>query len=243
MDQHAAPPIKPVSAEPLTEAEYDRLEMLLDMGAEQGAMTLEEMHGFFAALICGPEVVAPSTYLNEVWGGEEAPFGSIEELREFLDLTMRQWNSIAEKLLSPDQVYMALLWTEEGEKLPRGNEWAEGFMRGIELCHDAWQEIFADDERFAMLLPVLALAHEHDPDPEMRTWKTPPSDELRENAVIGLSVAAQKLYDYFRGRGAQRPRAGRSVTRSAQPKIGRNDPCYCGSGNKYKRCCGAVTIH
>lgn len=24
----------------------------------------------------------------------------------------------------------------------------------------------------------------------------------------------------------------------AQPKVGRNEPCPCGSGNKYKRCCG-----
>ncbi|RKZ70382.1 MAG: hypothetical protein DRR19_33410, partial [Candidatus Parabeggiatoa sp. nov. 1] len=23
------------------------------------------------------------------------------------------------------------------------------------------------------------------------------------------------------------------------PKIGRNDPCSCGSGKKYKKCCGA----
>jgi preprotein translocase subunit SecA len=22
-------------------------------------------------------------------------------------------------------------------------------------------------------------------------------------------------------------------------KVGRNDPCYCGSGKKYKNCCGA----
>jgi tetratricopeptide (TPR) repeat protein len=27
--------------------------------------------------------------------------------------------------------------------------------------------------------------------------------------------------------------------RRAQPKVGRNDPCPCGSGKKYKRCCGA----
>ena len=24
----------------------------------------------------------------------------------------------------------------------------------------------------------------------------------------------------------------------AAPKIGRNDPCPCGSGKKYKKCCG-----
>lgn len=28
--------------------------------------------------------------------------------------------------------------------------------------------------------------------------------------------------------------------RRSEPKIGRNDPCPCGSGKKYKKCCGAV---
>jgi preprotein translocase subunit SecA len=27
--------------------------------------------------------------------------------------------------------------------------------------------------------------------------------------------------------------------RRAGPKIGRNDPCPCGSGKKHKKCCGA----
>lgn len=30
---------------------------------------------------------------------------------------------------------------------------------------------------------------------------------------------------------------GRPVQREA-PKVGRNDPCPCGSGQKYKKCCG-----
>ncbi|HTO04909.1 MAG TPA: YchJ family protein [Opitutus sp.] len=32
---------------------------------------------------------------------------------------------------------------------------------------------------------------------------------------------------------------GQTVRREA-PKVGRNDPCPCGSGKKYKKCCGAV---
>ena len=27
----------------------------------------------------------------------------------------------------------------------------------------------------------------------------------------------------------------------AGPKVGRNDPCTCGSGKKYKNCCGALS--
>ena len=26
--------------------------------------------------------------------------------------------------------------------------------------------------------------------------------------------------------------------RRSEPKVGRNDPCPCGSGKKYKKCCG-----
>ena len=28
--------------------------------------------------------------------------------------------------------------------------------------------------------------------------------------------------------------------RRAEPKLGRNDPCFCGSGRKYKKCHGAA---
>ncbi|ACB77489.1 YchJ family protein [Opitutus terrae] len=37
----------------------------------------------------------------------------------------------------------------------------------------------------------------------------------------------------------QQPEVGHTVRRET-PKIGRNDPCPCGSGKKYKKCCGAA---
>ena len=41
---------------------------------------------------------------------------------------------------------------------------------------------------------------------------------------------------YYMDGEARRPQAYRRV----EPKIGRNDPCPCGSGKKYKKCCGAA---
>ncbi len=32
----------------------------------------------------------------------------------------------------------------------------------------------------------------------------------------------------------------REVAKSMQPKVGRNEPCPCGSGKKFKKCCGAA---
>jgi len=34
------------------------------------------------------------------------------------------------------------------------------------------------------------------------------------------------------------PRKDERTVRRARPRVGRNEPCYCGSGLKYKRCCG-----
>ncbi|MBQ8002439.1 MAG: SEC-C domain-containing protein, partial [Clostridia bacterium] len=37
--------------------------------------------------------------------------------------------------------------------------------------------------------------------------------------------------------GSDAPAKSQPVRRS-EPKVGRNDPCPCGSGKKYKQCCG-----
>ena len=47
-----------------------------------------------------------------------------------------------------------------------------------------------------------------------------------------------------RGKGPRPPRTGgddviKQVKRD-EPKVGRNDPCPCGSGKKYKKCHGAA---
>ncbi|MXX19639.1 MAG: preprotein translocase subunit SecA [Dehalococcoidia bacterium] len=45
------------------------------------------------------------------------------------------------------------------------------------------------------------------------------------------------------GNGQARGRAGAATATAPRPggkKIGRNDPCYCGSGIKYKKCCGKL---
>ncbi|MGA2948731.1 MAG: SEC-C metal-binding domain-containing protein [Candidatus Sulfotelmatobacter sp.] len=37
--------------------------------------------------------------------------------------------------------------------------------------------------------------------------------------------------------------AHRSEPRRSASKVERNDPCPCGSGKKFKRCCGRVTVN
>jgi uncharacterized protein YecA (UPF0149 family) len=88
------------------------------------------------------------------------------------------------------------------------------------------------------------LGHQHKPEGSRAIEALEAEAEERHHAELEQAVArhpgeeevpppAGPTLDQLRGQAAERP-----ATR-ATPKIGRNDPCPCGSGRKYKRCCGA----
>jgi uncharacterized protein len=226
--------------EPLTDAELDRLGDFLE-GCKSGkAMNVEELDGFFAALIAGPETVMPSEYNRELFGGESPEFSSLEEARDILGLLMRHWNTIAGKLLT-DEAYVPLL-LEDKDGVAHGNDWAHGFMRGMHMRHDGWAELVNDEEHGGCLIPMMMLCHEHDEDPKMRP--NPITPEKREQVIAGMAAGLLGAYRYFRGqRGASAGIAFRREPKRNASKVGRNDLCLCGSGKKYKKCCGSETVN
>jgi uncharacterized protein len=95
--------------QPLTDAELERLTAVLTRFGDKGAMNLEQLDGFLAALICCPNLVPPSEYLPEIWGGNivlEEGFAAKPVMEDFLSLIMRHWNAIVDTLQSGD-VYNA----------------------------------------------------------------------------------------------------------------------------------------
>ena len=183
---------------PLNDTECDRIHTALSRFRSESAMkNLEEIDGFFAALICSPELAKPSEYLPEIWGGEIADdeaFADQQGAQDFLSLLFRHWNSIGGKLEGED-VFTPLLFEDE-EGTAHGNDWARGFMRGVHFHHAAWQELFVD-ELYSPLVPILALAYEHDPDPEMRPYKDGIDAERREKLILGVAVGVTAIYEYF----------------------------------------------
>ena len=79
------------------------------------AMNLEELDGFFAALVAGPETGLPSEYYPQVFGGsmeETCEFDSLDQVNATLGLLSRHWNTIAGTLYA-DEVYMPLLLEDD----------------------------------------------------------------------------------------------------------------------------------
>ena len=228
--------------DPLTDAELDRLGDFLESCDGGKAMNVEELDGFFAALIAGPEMVMPSEYYPEVFGGEMSDaceFSSLDKANEILGLMMRHWNTIA-ATLHKGEVYMPLLLEDENG-VARGNDWARGFMRGMHMRHDGWAELVNDDKNGGCLIPVMMLYHEHDKDPEM--CPKPISPEQREDVIAHMVAGLVGAYQYFREHARSDVTDHATEPRRSTQKIGRNDPCPCGSGKKYKKCCGGAAVN
>ena len=232
-----------MNPEPLSDTEFDKLADVLERFGDRRAMNLEMLDGFFAALICGPINVPPSEYLPEIWGGDmvnEPTFQTQPVLQEFISLLTRHWNVTCETLRS-GEVFLPLLLDDE-DGVARANDWANGFMRGMQMRREDWATLMDDEEHAGSLVPILALANEQHPDPEMRPYKEPISADMRGRLIAAAAAGVMAIYDYFE---AERilARRGAAPFRREEPKVGRNQPCPCGSGKKFKHCCGKVTLH
>jgi len=234
-----------MNPEPLTDSDLERLsDVLRTLGAKH-AMNAEQIDGFIAAIVCFRENIPERVYLPVIWGDDmvnEDTFATQPKLQDFLGLITRHKNATENELKS-GVVYTPLLLPDEGG-VYRANDWANGFLRGMSLRKAEWSTLLEDEDHGGSLVPILTLAHENDPDPKMRPYTEPMTAERRESLILGVAVGVMRIYKYFRNQGEMPHFDNISTTyRRIAPKTGRNEPCPCGSGKKYKHCCGKITLH
>jgi uncharacterized protein len=125
------------------------------------------------------------------------------------------------------------------EPLPAfGQVWALGFMYAVEAWPEEWAE--PSDKKAAKwhdvaLQAIVALTEDDEGEPELSPFSDdgPPSMSTeRLNTFADAVWSVYDLREIWRGIG---PRV-KTLHRADVP--GRNDPCYCGSGKKYKKCHG-----
>ena len=230
-----------------TDPELDRLQDVLNaIPAERDGMTIAELDGYVAALIVCPDTILPSEWLSGVWGGEHE-FADVAEAEATIAAVMGHYNRIARELAERPEDYAPVLEID-----PNGGEtlwepWIDGFERAMRLRPDAWEEIALsdDEEASASVSMIVALNEFYFGRSELTEEAEDELDRLAPGMipefVRNLNAWTKSRQIGKRGRGAagfhapsvhdDPPAFGR--------KVGRNEPCPCGSGRKYKRCCGA----
>jgi uncharacterized protein len=157
------------------------------------------------------------------------------ELAELVDLLMRLNNDIAAALLAGETVAPILYPVEDGSEAYDYAIWADAYVFGAGLAED-WYDLAGKraDDLSELLEPLFILNGmlREDAEKSGERWFAPAEEErLIAEIEENLPVIVQTIYNFWRNR-----RAGPAVSESS--KVGRNDPCPCGSGKKFKQCCG-----
>jgi len=126
---------------------------------------------------------------------------------------------------------------EDAALLTTGAEWVRGFFDAVNDFAADWQHAAdgEDAELHETLLKHVAAVAWPDGSPEMAAHaaahypkELPSRDDLIDEACFAVQDLRVWWLDH----------APRPPTRRVEPAPGRNDPCPCGSGKKFKKCHG-----
>lgn len=228
----------------MTELELDRLETLLASEIfKNEAMTLDTLQGFLCAVISGPDLIPPSVWLAEALG-ESPEYPSPAQAEETMGLMMKFYNTVASTLANKEDFDLILYNLEENPDELDYVPWCDGYVFGSQIGETNWFEAageYAEDlgdkmEVFFLLSGLL----KEDALERKEPWLSE-KEEKRRMALAREAFPATigTIYQFWL---AQRTIS--SPMRRESPKVGRNDPCPCGSGKKFKQCCGKEpTVH
>ncbi|MDD5056843.1 MAG: UPF0149 family protein [Sideroxydans sp.] len=229
----------------LSEKEMDELDSFLMSDATTNeVMLLDCLDGFLTALACGPAMPEPEVWMPRVWGptAADAPkFASAAQAARITDLLTRHLNAIVWSLQQDaehfEPVFDLQVYEGDEREYMDGEMWAHGFMTGINMQRENWQSLFESRYGPTALRPIYLLGAPDITEEEEALVETPAQ---REELSKQIPASIGWIYKFWAPqRRAADSANGISAEHETPKKISRNAPCSCGSGRKYKKCCGA----
>ncbi len=226
---------------------------LADPARPTGTLRYHELQGFLFAVASAPEVVPLSDWLPIIFGDQEVDYASRDEAQEILSQIMVLYNTantIGRDDASPlpvDGLFRDDILANFNDDAPIA-QWSRGFLLGHKWLEKLWEEYVPEslDEEFGATMMTLSFFSSRQLAEAFLAEATAPARSLESLAETMRRVFPDAVIQYAH--------LGRSIatallehaTEAPEPtrttKVARNAPCPCGSGKKYKRCCGA-TVH
>jgi hypothetical protein len=227
-------------------------EYLEEAGSE---MSLFGLYGLFYGCHAAPRPVMPAEFLPLIFGEEGAQFETDEDAQAMLDNVLSLWDLLGqcdaetEGLALPEIDYEA---DAEGAtyRIYDALALVGYFLEGLEIGGITFEELERKRKneteallRTTDLLNAYAGLIEKEKGPDNKKLEEAIEAIGRAELIIAGSLAGitaglkgERLHSA--GQSRQGPKA--KLTGFQEIKVGRNDPCPCGSGKKYKKCCGLV---
>jgi uncharacterized protein len=250
-------PPTPAPARDLTDAEFAELDDLLAETPEPlEPLDVVMLDGYLCGAIVQPVLLEPATWLAHVFDFEGRP------LPDAVDATWKQRttalisrrHAALNRALAEDGWFDPLVLEADDEadgadaapdeadpasKLPPVSRslmpWVAGFQHAAG-CFPDLEEIEDDGVMASLARLYRHLPAETDEERELVALldREQPLTDL-DDAIEDLVATVADLYDLTRDM-----RYKVDTVKREAPKVGRNDPCPCGSGKKFKQCHGAA---
>ncbi|WP_153108717.1 UPF0149 family protein [Propionivibrio limicola] len=228
----------------LDDALLDRLENLLDEPALDEAMRLDEIQGYLCAALSGPQPIPEDDRLIDILGSEEAL--DSDAGREAAEIINQFATALEAEMAAGEPPVLLLYPKNESEDSPSDYEpWCQAYLSAVDQAEEDWFEALengnsedAEDEMAYLderLFPMMVLTGEAETAATEHGEEWPEGEERAEMENECEETLPQAVTDIYRFWLAKR---GVGTIQRETPKVGRNDPCPCGSGKKFKQCCG-----
>ncbi len=160
---------------------------------------------------------------------------------------MEHYNRIARELAERPENYAPVLEIDPNSGETLWEPWIDGFERAMRLRPDGWKEIALsdDEEASASVSMIVALNEFYCGGSELTEEAEDELDRMAPGLIpeivcnLNASTKFRQIGKRASGDTGYHGRFDRDDPPAFGCKVGRNEPCPCGSGRMYKRCCGA----
>lgn len=216
---------------------------------KKNCLNIHQLQGMITAFNSCPDYVSEADFIFEVMGECDDGLDQWFEEGELRTAWITCLNEIDEALaldtFSLDELYSVDNTTQAPS--PEFRSWCDGYMRGVLLTEFRWKEIFETlnseelsglKQEHESMLSLLACfedwgqALKDNKDPERLKQGFLAMIKTLEGGVKFFHKLGLHMEEYqLQNESDHTPYIREEI------KVGRNDPCPCGSGKKYKKCC------
>lgn len=211
------------------------------------------LHGFLTAIVIGPGIAAPSKWLSYAFGNtKEMPtFANENQMQTIISLLLSIYNCVIQTINNDTYAPVFSYVKEDGVEKEDVSFWCFGFFTGVtvfdkeewdyvnneylaELCLPIFSNVYTLNELILTLYKEVQLKKIETIEDKKRELITDAVYKIRDYFI----ELQKKNFFGFLGNNNNINNIDLTPKINEKPKIGRNDPCPCGSGKKYKKCCG-----
>jgi uncharacterized protein len=238
-------------AQDLTPQEFDELdELLANTPGDLEAMDVAMLDGYLCGVLVQPDLLQPSDWLPPVFDSESRPLPADTDpvWQARVTQLIERRHAALRKAMAEDQWFDPIVLQMDGDAEPDPDPafaalpdyskplvpFASGFITALNAFPNGLLSLTDEDAEAAM---DRVARHLPSSDEEERAAMAELDAEIPlknlDEAVEDLVLAIVEL-DAL----TEPERYKVETIKREEPKIGRNDPCPCGSGKKYKSCHG-----